>query len=248
ERNVLIGIEDGFSHYAVDDSKTFHNSFNVHIRGFKNLTDSLDRTYYQSVESNSSFTPNWAYSQNSYTVRYAATNFESASVKYATYLENFDKDWSEYSTDNQRQFTNLHEGQYILHVKAVNSYGKESNTVSFEFYIEPPWYRSTAAKILYFIFLLVLMVLIWRIQKWYIKRSKLLALRKQEQVFKITEEKLKNDALEKEKEMIRLRNEKLRTEMVFKKKELANSTMNVIQKYVFLLNVKNELHSSKKLN
>lgn len=248
ERSVLIGIEDGFSHYAVDDSKTLQQPFNVHIRGFKNLTDSLDRAYYQSLGSNASFIPNWAYSQNSYTVRYAATNFESASIKYATYLENFDKDWSAYSTDNQRQFTNLHEGRYILHVKAVNSYGKESNTVSFEFYIDPPWYRSIPAKILYFILALVLIVFIWRIQKWYIKRSKLLALRKQEQIFKITEEKLKNDALEKEKEMIRLRNEKLRTEMVFKKKELANSTMNVIQKNEFLLNVKDELYSSKKLN
>lgn len=242
DRNVLIGVEDGFAHYSVNEQKYYLNSFNVHIRGFKNVLDSATAPFYQSVE-NSPVVPEWSFNQNSYEVRYSATYFESPNILYSTYLEGFDNEWSVFSEDNQRQFTNLPEGNYTLHVKAKNGHQIESNTVQFNFIVLPPWYRSLYAKVIYIILLIVLLISGWYVQQWLIKRSRLLALKKQEQKFRITEEQLKNESLEKEKEMIKLRNEKLKTEMVFKEKELVNSTMNVIQKNEFLLKIKDELNS-----
>jgi len=242
ERNILIGIEDGFAHYSVNELKSYQNTFNIHIRGFNNLRDSVSDPFYQSAE-RAPAVPQWDFDQNSYEVRYSATHFESPQIYYSTYLEGFDNHWSDYSKNNQRQFTNLPEGSYNLWIKAKNIHEVESNSISFKFIISPPWYRSFYAKVLYIILLTFLLVAGWYVQQWLIKRSRLLALKKQEQKFRITEELLKNESLEKEKEMIKLRNEKLRNEMVFKEKELVNSTMNVIQKNEFLLKVKDELNS-----
>ena len=242
DRNILIGIEDGFAHYSVNELKNYQNSFNIHIRGFRNLRDSATPPFYQSTE-DAPIIPQWSFDQNYYEVRYSATHFESPQIFYSTYLVGFDTHWSGFSTDNQRQFTNLPEGDYILRIKAKNAHEVESNTISFKFIISPPWYRSPYAKVAYIILMTLLLVVGWYVQQWLIKRSRLLALKKQEQKFRITEELLKNESLEKEKEMIKLRNEKLRNEMVFKEKELVNSTMNVIQKNDFLLKVKDELYS-----
>jgi len=242
ERNILIGIEDGFAHYSVNEFKNYQNDFNVHIRGFRNLIDSTSTPFYQSTE-NASTVPQWPFDQNSYEVRYSATHFESPQILYSTYLEGFDARWGSFTKDNQRQFTNLPEGNYTLWVKAKNAHEVESKAISFKFVILPPWYRSLYAKIAYVILLFVLVIAGWYVQRWLIRRSRLLALKKQEQKFRITEELLKNESLEKEKEMIKLRNEKLQNEMVFKEKELVNSTMNVIQKNDFLLKVKDELNA-----
>jgi DNA-binding CsgD family transcriptional regulator len=239
EQNVLIGIEDGFAHYAVNDTKAFLQPFNVHIRGLRNLSDP-EIVYYHSTETLDSI-PEWPFSHNSFEVHYSATYFESTRMFYSSYIEGFDEGWTDYSYSSQRQLTNLPEGEYTFWVKARNIHSVVSQPTGFKFIVLPPWYRTMTARIIYGVVVLLLLVFAWYLQNWLISRSRALELQKQQEKFRITEEHLRSEALEKEKEMIRLRNEKLRNEMVFKEKELANSTMNVIQKNDFLLNIKDDL-------
>jgi DNA-binding CsgD family transcriptional regulator len=56
-------------------------------------------------------------------------------------------------------------------------------------------------------------------------------------------EKLQHE--EREKELIRVRNEKLRNEVEHKSKELANSTMSIIKKNEFLLELKDIINNQK---
>ncbi|MGQ1947117.1 regulator [Geofilum sp. OHC36d9] len=239
EQNVLIGIEDGFAHYAVNDTKAFMQPFNVHIRGLRNLSDP-EVVYYHSTETLDTI-PEWPFSHNSFEVHYSATCFESTRMLYSSYFEGFDEGWTNYSYSTQRQLTNIPNGEYIFWVKARNIHGVESQPVGFKFVVLPPWYRTITARVIYGVVVLLLLVFAWYLLNWLISRSRAMELQKQQEKFRITEEHLRNDALEKEKEMIRLRNEKLRNEMVFKEKELANSTINVIQKNDFLLNIKDDL-------
>jgi DNA-binding CsgD family transcriptional regulator len=62
------------------------------------------------------------------------------------------------------------------------------------------------------------------------------------QRIRLREKKIKET---KEKELIRLRNEKLNADLSFKSQELANSTMAIIKKNEFLLELKETLKSQK---
>lgn len=72
--------------------------------------------------------------------------------KYAYKLEGFDKDWNYVGSQNKATYTNLPAGTYLFKVKATNNDGiwNEKGT-SLKITIHPPFYWSTASKLLYFI-------------------------------------------------------------------------------------------------
>ncbi len=238
ERNALFGVEDGFAHYSVNDSKDFLQPFRAHIRGFKNQFEPSQYFLYGSEQK---FVPQWPFSKNAFEVSYSATHFESEQMLYSTYIEGMDEGWSDFTPMQRRQFTNIREGEYVFRVKALNVHGVESEPVGFRFEVLPPWYRTVYARIIYVVVVVILLVGVWFLLIWLMERSRIVEVKKQQEQFKEKEEKLRNVALENEREMIRLRNEKLRNEMLFKEKELANSTMHIIHKNEFLLNIKEEL-------
>jgi serine phosphatase RsbU (regulator of sigma subunit) len=114
------------------------------------------------------FKPVIAYRYNSITFQFAATSYlDEKSNQYQHYLEGFDKEWSNWSKNTQKEYTNLPKGKYIFHVKAKNSYDQYSKEAIYEFQILPPWYRTHAAYLSYVIFL---GLLIWLIVKIYTRR------------------------------------------------------------------------------
>ena len=72
--------------------------------------------------------------------------------KYAYKLEGFDKDWNYVGSQNKATYTNLPAGTYLFKVKATNNDGiwNEKGT-SLKITIHPPFYWSTASKLLYFV-------------------------------------------------------------------------------------------------
>jgi len=148
-------------------------------------------------------------------------------VSYKYLLEGLDLRWSESATNPEFQFERLPRGDYKLHVKAVDIWGNESQVYTFDFKILPPLLATKLAIIIY-MFILIGALLLFR--RWGVKQT-----RKKEQL-----------RLEKrEREIIRLRNDKLRDEVQFKSKELASSTMAIIRKNEFLLDLKNILRKQK---
>ncbi len=146
-----------------------------------------------------------------------------------------------WETRNNREFTNLSEGDYTFYVKARNIYGVESDPAIFTFTITPPWARSIGAYIVYIIIGLVIIGFIVLLIRKKIERSNLKEKELQQEKFREREEKLQRETLEAEKEIIRLRNEKLSEQMIMKDKELANSTLDMIQKNKLLTKIKNDL-------
>jgi len=114
-----------------------------------------------------------------------------------------------------------------MNAKAIDPWGNESNEFTCSFEVLPPWYASTFA-ILFYVVLLVTILLLFR--RWGIRMTK----RKEQQ---------QHD--EREKELIRLRNSKLREEVEHKSKELANSTMSIIRKNEFLMELKEIIDKHK---
>ena len=81
-------------------------------------------------------------------------------MQFSTYLEGYDKKWSDWQNRSSREFTNLYEGNYRFIVRAKNIYGKVSEEVLMEFSIKPPFERSFTAYMIYVLLSLIVITLI----------------------------------------------------------------------------------------
>ncbi len=109
-----------------------------------------------------------SYLYNSLIFEFAAPFFEDESAtEYSYFLENFDKNWSDWTKETKKEYTNLSEGKYCFKVKARNIYGIESSEVSYHFAVAPPWYRTIFA---YFCYVLLILGAFYLGIKLYSKR------------------------------------------------------------------------------
>src|SRR5690606_35023862 len=184
---------------------------------------------------------------NAFRFYYTAPFFEgNAQLHFSYLLENYNNEWSDWSTYNYRDFTNLREGDYVFHVKARNIYGEESDVSAFRFKSLPPWYRSGLAYLLYLFLFGLLLFLMFKFFSNRIRALRIREIEKHRRELKEREQVFLQQTLLAEKENIRLRNEKLTAEMQHRDKELANQTMNIIQKNEFLVKLKEELQKLQK--
>jgi serine phosphatase RsbU (regulator of sigma subunit)/ligand-binding sensor domain-containing protein len=97
--------------------------------------------------------PSLHYSYNSLTFQFAAPNFEDESAtQYSSFLEGFDKQWSNWKNETKAVYTNLPEGDYHFRVKARNVFGRESQEAVYAFTVLAPWYRTVWAYLGYVLF------------------------------------------------------------------------------------------------
>lgn len=237
--NIFIGLEDGFAHYSPRIPKDYNQKYKAFItRVDLPYIDSL--LFLRSAEINSGY--EFPFRKNSFRFHFAAPFPENgAPLEFSYFLEGLSDEWSQWSVDNYKDFTTLHEGSYILKLKSRNIYGAESETASFHFEISPPWQRSLLAYIVY----LVLFIIVACLGYSFIKRRIRFSAQKQEERhqrdIKEREDRFQREALIAEKEIIKLRNDKLRSEMVFRNRELANQTLGIINKNKFLSRINEDL-------
>lgn len=92
-------------------------------------------------------------------------------ISYAFFLEGWDNDWNYSGNTRQANYTKLHEGNYVLHIRATNTAGNWSaKELALRIKVLPPWYRSWLAYSLYAI------LFIWAVvfyQRYRINQAKL---------------------------------------------------------------------------
>lgn len=94
--------------------------------------------------------PELTYEDNELRFQYAATSYEaSEKTQYQVWLEGFDKGWSNWTSETQKDYTNIPEGTYTFRVRAKNTFNSISKADTFTFTILPPWYRTAWAYIGY---------------------------------------------------------------------------------------------------
>ncbi|WP_423128261.1 helix-turn-helix and ligand-binding sensor domain-containing protein [Gaoshiqia sp. Z1-71] len=166
-------------------------------------------------------------SQNSVQVRYSFPHYTDDPVYYQYFLEGIDPGWSAKTQTPVFRFDRLPAGVYELKVKAIDLWNNESQANLLTLEILPPWYQSGLARVVYAVVLggLLLLFRLFGIRK----------IRRKEQA----------EREKREQELIRLRNEKLNAEVSHKSKELANSTMAMIKKNEFLLELKEMVAEQK---
>ncbi|PWK78448.1 YXYXY domain-containing protein [Mucilaginibacter oryzae] len=253
ENNIFVGGENGFYHINYARYKQNIHPLKTYIRKVKANagTDSLlFGGYFTNVNDDdkqpAAAMPSLSYLWNSLHFEYSTPVFEEQSnVEYSYYLVGFDKEWSEWSKKTEKDYTNLSAGSYTFKVRARNHHDHISPEAVYSFSINPPWYQSLLAYIIYLGIFAYLIYYFYRLQEKRHTRNNEKRLLAQQQK---NEEEQRRMAYQhqielerSEKELVKLKNEKLESEIEFKNSELASTAMNLVQKKEFLVKVKEEL-------
>ncbi len=94
--------------------------------------------------------PQIPFAENRLRFEFAAPSLEGeGATAYQVFLEGNDTDWSAWSAEPFKDFTNLREGDYRFRVRARNAFGTLGSEAQFTFRILAPWYRTWWAVCLY---------------------------------------------------------------------------------------------------
>jgi signal transduction histidine kinase/ligand-binding sensor domain-containing protein len=101
------------------------------------------------------------YGKNSVEFDYASASYNAnARNLYQYYLEGFDKIWSEWRSEDAKEYTNLPKGDYVFHILSKNVYNKTGSESTFAFRIKTPWYLLWWAYLLYILIAGIIIYLI----------------------------------------------------------------------------------------
>lgn len=234
----LISVDDGFVIYNGTDGQTGNKEAalpSVLIRRIEDITD----TYHTLSEIGSNGSEmEIPFSRNNIRISYSLPYYRQAKVKFQYYLEGYSKQWSDWSTASQKDFTNLSRGSYIFKVRAKINDELVSKETMFEFSILPPFYATNWAIAFYILCTIVLLISTKRLYEKKLKKDQQ-AISKKLQAEK--EAYLKKEAEATERQIIKLQTEKLQVELAGKNRELANSAMSLVYKNELLQKLSQEI-------
>ncbi|GAB2784753.1 hypothetical protein GCM10027275_31300 [Rhabdobacter roseus] len=104
------------------------------------------------------------YNQNNLLIEYALPSyFVNEQIQYQFRLDDYDKNWSEWTLSDRKEYTNLLPGTYTFRVQARDLYNNISQEASFSFTVLSPWYLKWWVVALY---ILVLGIIIYYLVRW----------------------------------------------------------------------------------
>lgn len=246
QNEYILSTQDGFNVINTFDSATSDISYSPFISSVYANQDSL--VYSSRMKNKESESLDLPYDLNSLKFEFAYPEFDkSANVEFSSYLENYESDWSPFTKESSREFTRLSEGDYVMHLRVHDAASGKMKEVSLGVAISPPWYRTTFAKIIYFIsFLIFLGFLIAAVNHRIENARKLAEERKEKEIDELRRQSEK-DALVKDYEIASLKTEQLEQDIKHKSQELSSTALNLIQKNEILNDIASQLASLQKV-
>lgn len=153
-----IGGSEGLYKYNMQqDTKHYNQDFNCLIRRISIATDS---TIYGGNYADTTLTV-LKYRFNDLKFEFAAPFFDQEEKTFYSHkLQGYDKEWSKWTRQTQKEYTNLSEGTYTFQVKARNVYDIESKTNTYKIVILPPFYRTWWAYSIYLILVILFIIIV----------------------------------------------------------------------------------------
>ena len=161
---ILFGGIKGFNLFQPDSIRTYNDFPPLVITGVKVLNEPVGpgEQYWDKNEDiyrlGSITLP---YNKAVFTLEYTALEFSRPDkIKYAYYLEGWDKTWNYVDGLRTANYSRMPDGRYWLHIKSTNAEGAwNSNEKIIALRILPPWWRSWWAYTLYALALLLALYL-----------------------------------------------------------------------------------------
>ncbi|MGL1888619.1 MAG: hypothetical protein OCD76_19055 [Reichenbachiella sp.] len=238
-QSILVGTNEGlylFNH----TSPTNTLSIPTFITGVSHK-DEQDSTIAISLEQNKKTV--FKHSTRSLIFNYSAPKLNpKKGVKYRYKLNNFDNNWSGWTTRASMSYSYLKPGEYSFSVQAKDELDYSSEPTTYSFEILPPWYKTSISLLLYLILAVAFLVISIILVKRKIKKS----LEQGAKLRKLLELEIQQVKLEKEKELISKDNEQLEEDIISKSKEVANYTLLLVKKHDVMTEVNKTLNEIKK--
>ncbi|MBK9336989.1 MAG: hypothetical protein IPM98_10525 [Lewinellaceae bacterium] len=174
--------------------------------------------------------------------RFASPDFTfQDQIQYRCFLEGFDKVWSPWSVNDQKEYLNLRPGTYTFCVMATTGWGRVSAVTRFQIRIMPPWYASSIAFGLYILFVLSGVAALVFIPRKRFQEERALLEHRQEEVLRQRNAEFNRAVAEKEQAIEQLHHEKLETDLQHRNRELASLTMHLLQKNALISHIAEKL-------
>jgi signal transduction histidine kinase/CheY-like chemotaxis protein len=110
--------------------------------------------------------PSFGAATRSVRFEFAAPSFlNERATMFQSRLDGIDGEWSAWSTESRRDYTNLASGEYRFHVRAQNELSQVSDEAMYAFAILPPWYLTWWAYGAYLLGFIGLVTIAARVQR-----------------------------------------------------------------------------------
>ena len=232
--NIFIGLINGLAHYNSGFPSENIAKPRAFVRSFS-FGDSII------IQGNPHFGAKdleLPYSTNNVRSTFSSPDFENFdNIQFSYRLDPFDREWSKWSTQAIKEYTNLREGDYTLMVKEKNSYGHESETASLSFSVSPPWYRHYLAYITYLALGCLVVHLIRLEVRAKIRKNKYYETIEQRKMYLEKESKIRLEQFKLEKKIQKMNRDRLKTKILAKDKELVSNSLQVVKKNNILNNI-----------
>ena len=170
-RKALLPEESGILWYGGQDGVIIRQDLNYNMLPVENfnalirkISINLDSTVFGGLRTSEEPLA-WNFENNTLRFEYASPSYDEISKnEYQYYLEGFDENWSDWTKETKKDYTQIPEGDYKFKVKAKNIYEQVSEEASYAFTILAPWYRAWWAYLIYVLlfFGLLYLILQWR--------------------------------------------------------------------------------------
>jgi len=166
EREILwISTDDGLIRYDPAFDITSFDIFPTYIR---RVTVNNDSLIFGGVQGANEKPIVLEFGNNNLQIKFSAASFiKPEANQYQYFLEGNDQGWSDWSGENNKEYTNLSSGDYTFRVRSKNTYGVIGNEDTFRFTILSPWYLSWWA---YLIYLFLFAILFWQFRRYELQR------------------------------------------------------------------------------
>jgi hypothetical protein len=172
--NIWFGSMESLIRYNKTLKKNYNQYFYAQVRKvIANENLIFDGYRNQPIMTSKVTVPTLKYKDRNLHFEFASPLFEvETGTQYKYFLEGYDDQWSDWTFNTQKDYTNLDSGLYTFRVRAKNVYGNLSSEDFFQFKILLPWYRTWWAFSIYTIsaFLLIILIVKWR--SWKLEKEK----------------------------------------------------------------------------
>jgi ligand-binding sensor domain-containing protein/DNA-binding CsgD family transcriptional regulator len=236
--NILIGAKEGFIHF--DPTSTFigEQSYNTLLRS---ITISHNDLPVRKVPP-SFFNKIQLAKIHGLKFEFSAPYFDGFDdIQFSYRLMPYEKEWSEWTDANTKEYTNLPAGKYTFEVKAKNIYGLEGKKAATTFNIKNVWYKTSLAYAIYTSLALLVFGFVSYLQDRKYRSEKLKLSESKESALKEKEKELTDLSEKSKREIQDLKNQKLKSEIHHKNNQLASVTMHLINKNEFVQEVRKRI-------
>lgn len=236
---MVIPNEEGFALFHLPAVKEQQDlSHSLYIRNMY-LSYPKDSLVYTANFLGKKVSPEIVYSMNSVRFEYALSFLSSGMDARFQYRLN-KRGWSDFTTVQTKEYSNLQEGDYTFEVRATFPDGTTSLD-AIEFRVLPPWYRSRTAYVCY---ILLAFLVLWLIYRWddvRVNRQKQQVVMEKDKELHAMEQEYEEEKARQEKQIVQLEKERLEYDLKHKSQEMVNLMINFTRKNEMLAEIKSEI-------